>query len=147
MLPTISALECVGVLTEMLERHAETDPTANGFIIDALLHPEGAESIDAMRAAFDADSVDISIAGDKEDVEIELGLRKKRDTPKPRYQPLLEMLMARSKVQWRTPPAEQRDWGTPSLKVYPPREGPKIGRNDSCPCGSGVKYKRCCGRH
>ena len=30
-----------------------------------------------MRAAFDADSVDISIAGDKEDVEIELGLREK----------------------------------------------------------------------
>ena len=21
---------------------------------------------------------------------------------------------------------------------------PKIGRNDSCPCGSGKKYKRCC---
>jgi len=24
------------------------------------------------------------------------------------------------------------------------REGPKIGRNDLCPCGSGLKYKRCC---
>ena len=23
---------------------------------------------------------------------------------------------------------------------------PKIGRNDPCPCGSGKKYKRCCGR-
>jgi len=23
----------------------------------------------------------------------------------------------------------------------------KIGRNDSCPCGSGKKYKRCCGIH
>ena len=22
---------------------------------------------------------------------------------------------------------------------------PKIGRNDPCPCGSGKKYKRCCG--
>ncbi len=22
----------------------------------------------------------------------------------------------------------------------------KVGRNDSCPCGSGRKYKRCCGR-
>ncbi|MBI1910138.1 MAG: preprotein translocase subunit SecA [Deltaproteobacteria bacterium] len=27
-----------------------------------------------------------------------------------------------------------------------PREGPKIGRNDPCPCGSGKKYKKCCGR-
>lgn len=25
-------------------------------------------------------------------------------------------------------------------------EGPKIGRNDPCPCGSGKKYKYCCGR-
>lgn len=26
------------------------------------------------------------------------------------------------------------------------RTGPKIGRNDPCPCGSGKKYKHCCGR-
>ena len=25
------------------------------------------------------------------------------------------------------------------------REGPKIGRNDPCPCGSGRKFKKCCG--
>jgi preprotein translocase subunit SecA len=27
------------------------------------------------------------------------------------------------------------------------REGKKIGRNDPCPCGSGKKYKKCCGRN
>ena len=26
------------------------------------------------------------------------------------------------------------------------RATPKIGRNDPCPCGSGKKYKHCCGR-
>ena len=25
------------------------------------------------------------------------------------------------------------------------REEPKIGRNDPCSCGSGKKYKKCCG--
>ena len=25
------------------------------------------------------------------------------------------------------------------------REGKKIGRNEPCPCGSGKKYKKCCG--
>ena len=25
-------------------------------------------------------------------------------------------------------------------------KGPKVGRNDPCPCGSGKKYKHCCGR-
>ena len=27
------------------------------------------------------------------------------------------------------------------------REGKKIGRNDPCPCGSGKKYKQCCGKN
>ena len=27
-----------------------------------------------------------------------------------------------------------------------PRQGPKVGRNDPCPCGSGKKYKQCCGK-
>ena len=27
-----------------------------------------------------------------------------------------------------------------------PRKVQKIGRNDPCPCGSGKKYKQCCGR-
>ena len=31
-------------------------------------------------------------------------------------------------------------------KVTVVRTGPKIGRNDPCPCGSGKKYKQCCGR-
>jgi preprotein translocase subunit SecA len=26
------------------------------------------------------------------------------------------------------------------------RDAPKVGRNDPCPCGSGKKYKNCCGR-
>ena len=25
------------------------------------------------------------------------------------------------------------------------REQPKVGRNDPCPCGSGRKFKKCCG--
>ncbi len=31
-------------------------------------------------------------------------------------------------------------------KQQPVRRGRKIGRNDPCPCGSGKKYKKCCGR-
>ncbi len=27
-----------------------------------------------------------------------------------------------------------------------PRTSNKIGRNEECPCGSGRKYKNCCGR-
>jgi uncharacterized protein len=35
---------------------------------------------------------------------------------------------------------------TPSAATSMPRQRtPKVGRNDPCPCGSGKKYKRCCG--
>jgi hypothetical protein len=39
----------------------------------------------------------------------------------------------------------------PSSRLFPStytlmRSGPKVGRNDKCPCGSGKKYKKCCWR-
>jgi preprotein translocase subunit SecA len=27
------------------------------------------------------------------------------------------------------------------------RKGATVGRNDPCPCGSGLKYKKCCGKN
>ncbi|MCM1290869.1 MAG: preprotein translocase subunit SecA [Prevotella sp.] len=35
----------------------------------------------------------------------------------------------------------------PQPQRTPVKAGPKIGRNDPCPCGSGKKYKNCCGRN
>ena len=39
--------------------------------------------------------------------------------------------------------------GDGSLQKQPKTASPdgKIGRNDPCPCGSGKKYKNCCGRN
>ncbi len=46
--------------------------------------------------------------------------------------------------------ANERDYYDPSgdvtVKQEPIKVGPKIGRNDPCPCGSGKKYKNCHGR-
>jgi preprotein translocase subunit SecA len=41
-----------------------------------------------------------------------------------------------------THPADRRP--TPVATIH--RDQPRIGRNDPCPCGSGKKYKHCCGR-
>lgn len=44
-------------------------------------------------------------------------------------------------------PNEMTDsFGRPVLRVLP-GAGKKPGRNDPCPCGSGKKYKKCCGRN
>jgi len=49
---------------------------------------------------------------------------------------------------------QQQALGQPPQASAPPepkakpitKAGPKVGRNDPCPCGSGKKYKKCCGR-
>lgn len=60
--------------------------------------------------------------------------------------------------QWKKTPRPAFDGKTPAemleeepslrpskVETYQ-REEPRIGRNDPCPCGSGKKYKKCCGR-
>jgi hypothetical protein len=60
--------------------------------------------------------------------------------------------------QWKKTPRPAFDGKTPAemlaenptfmpskVKTYH-REEPRVGRNDPCPCGSGKKYKKCCGR-
>jgi preprotein translocase subunit SecA len=44
--------------------------------------------------------------------------------------------------------ANENDYFDPStpVKQEPVKVGPKIGRNDPCPCGSGKKYKQCHGK-
>jgi preprotein translocase subunit SecA len=45
--------------------------------------------------------------------------------------------------------ANEKDYFDPSgagVKQEPVRVGPKVGRNDPCPCGSGKKYKQCHGK-
>ncbi len=70
-----------------------------------------------------------------------------------------ESLMTLSRIQLqREQPAEEKlprkkkramsfshgdDEGPMTVK----RQGKKVGRNDPCPCGSGKKYKKCCGRN
>ena len=38
------------------------------------------------------------------------------------------------------------DGDSKSTKREPVRKKMEIGRNEPCPCGSGKKYKNCCGR-
>jgi hypothetical protein len=41
--------------------------------------------------------------------------------------------------------AHGSDWMLePPLSMEPVVHGPKVGRNEPCPCGSGKKYKKCC---
>jgi len=39
----------------------------------------------------------------------------------------------------------RQDYASTVFTPEPRRSTPKVGRNDPCPCGSGKKYKKCCG--
>jgi hypothetical protein len=41
-------------------------------------------------------------------------------------------------------PAQAPESVTPPAPAPARQSSPKIGRNDLCPCGSGLKFKRCC---
>ena len=101
--------------------------TANGMIGN-LVDLKAVESISSIRRAFEKNCVDFTILGDVEDVEIELGLRKRRSTPAT-YPTLRDQLF----------PSSRR-------VTIPQATGKKqkVGRNEPCPCGSGKKYKKCC---
>ena len=77
--------ECIDILARRLKCGAENDPTVNGFLISALIDLEAIKTIGLIRQAFDQQVVDLSIAGDVEDVEMEFGLRRQRSTPRPVY--------------------------------------------------------------
>jgi preprotein translocase subunit SecA len=57
-------------------------------------------------------------------------------------------LMQRRGVKLSAPAKEGDNRNqAPDIKAKPrTAEGEKIGRNDPCPCGSGKKYKKCCGK-
>ena len=61
--------------------------------------------------------------------------------PRPSQEPLRRTQLAKTTV-------ENLGAGEP-VKKAPVRKkaSEKVGRNDPCPCGSGKKYKKCCGMH
>jgi len=58
-----------------------------------------------------------------------------------------EVQQLRERARFRKKGGEWRyvDGKVKSTKEPVVASGPKVGRNDPCPCGSGKKFKKCCG--
>jgi hypothetical protein len=79
--------------------------------------------------------------------------RKKSAPPRGRDDPLMSDIQRGKPVGLfpSSPAASSRkpSWPSDDFNAFhasdvPIRAGPKVGRNDPCPCGSGRKYKKCC---
>ena len=123
--------DCIAGITHRLERYLENDETLNGLLVCDLMNLKAIESVEVIRNAFLAGAVDVSVGGDLEDVEIKLGIRQTRSTPRSGYHICgIHCLHAYHGEKEAARTLHQRK--------------PKLGRNDPCLCGSGKKYKKCC---
>ncbi len=77
--------ECVAVLARQLEHFADQDETLNADLVGTLLDLKAVESASVRERAFAAGCVELAVAGDWEEVQVELGLLAKRKTPSPNF--------------------------------------------------------------
>jgi len=135
--------ECVARLQTQLERFAAQSETLNAFLISSLLDLKAVEAAPVMEQAFAAARVDESVTGDFEDAEVALGLKPARlHPPKPNR---LTEWGARLREQMFMPDELNPGLGGEAEPIEPLVGASKVGRNDPCPCGSGKKFKKCCG--
>jgi hypothetical protein len=76
---------CVEALQAGLEQYTENGETINAFLISYLVDLKAVEAAPLVERAYQADVVDLSVLGDFEDFQIEVGLLKERLTPPPRF--------------------------------------------------------------
>ncbi len=133
---------------QMMRARYTAHTRADIDFIAATIHPESAEDFDAdsaRRWAEESEWVGLEISGtsgggpDDEmgTVAFTARFRDKRGELQTHRE-----LSFFKKVdgEWRF-----RDAQPPELEQVR-REAPKVGRNDPCTCGSGKKYKKCCGK-
>ena len=122
--------EVKGTVKELAEKYGIEVFTMTGFldgINDSLKEPNPIEEMEedtVVSLAFDKESLYKNMVDAKADWLYELPQWDNIFTPE------------RKKELYR----EQKQSGTI-------RKEKKIGRNDPCPCGSGKKYKKCCGKN
>ena len=139
--------EVVPLLEQALVTAGE-DETLAGFVICSLLDVGAKESLPIIQQAFEEDRVDPMVV-EMADVEEHFDLP--RTTPRRGWKHLIEEDEEPFDIGLTEESSEGNgvsgDRGNESREAATPYVAPaKVGRNDPCPCGSGKKYKKCCGQ-
>ena len=145
---------------EVLEFYADSQPEDNvidsdtiGLVIGDVVNLRYKVLLPQLKRLYDKGYVTLSIPGDYQEIEEDI------DTPIKQYHKK-ELLNIQDRYEEITNTWEgykdddEFDDEFDDVFEYddyedlpvtePVRTGPKIGRNDPCPCGSGKKYKKCC---
>lgn len=114
--------ECINLLADQLVQPAHGDPSFNAFIICRLLDLGAVEAAPVIEQAFVDNAVDMTIVGDWEDAQIELGLLRSRQTIGPHINLLGRLLSFREKEPTDAPRKPQQQQSPPQ------RQGKRAAR-------------------
>jgi hypothetical protein len=137
------------------------------WIVNAFMELRYEGAHDLVEALFEADLLDTMIFGDWRDYQAAFapdalpslsanyaydiladyeGLRLQEQERKRRAAQAAERALSRRAAEEAGPAPGGPSQLTSSSATPFVRQTPKVGRNDPCPCGSGRKYKHCCGK-
>lgn len=178
--------EVVDFLCECLSDPTENDATFNTMMSDQLVYLDRDRTVEAVKAAYERDSIDETLTGDFDDFlkgidqYEDMRMGELTSDPLEFYQP--DEIASRQK-RWKQEEAKEaqrlvagsgpasltrliaegeygnaeEDWEVEQTTPVMPQGYNKAasgaavrtehtGRNDPCPCGSGKKFKKCCGK-
>lgn len=122
--------EAHGLFTTMMENMA-SEVTKNLFMLTTV--PEKREQLlDMSHANYSYD--DLSQAHTPSQIVAQAAAMQGQNAPQ------------QTDTQMQMGEAAYAGAGGPTAQKTVMRQHPKVGRNDPCPCGSGKKYKKCCGQ-
>lgn len=78
---------CIEALAKLLANYKKNDPGINGFLILGLCDLKAVDQAPDIKKAFDARRVDLMVMGDWDDVQVELGLKTRKEVSQKRTRP------------------------------------------------------------
>jgi hypothetical protein len=155
---TVSREQVAAYLKGLFQKFKRTPDDVWGWVVNACADIWPAEVMDDIRKAYEDDLIDPRMIG-WDDVEEALALGEETAMARLRQDHPLVSDVHREMSWWYSfrenqKPRMQDDLLLPNPSTLSDFEGfepiyraePKIGRNEPCPCGSGKKFKKCCGR-
>ena len=149
--------EVIGWMDDLLQFYIDNrenedilDATMTSYIEYSALNLRAVELLPKLKILHETDSIDEMMCGDYADVEEEMHSNSDRIGKQtlPAIYTLAENEKRFMENTYNTYKEEERKEEANALisSLIPDEEHmPKVGRNEPCPCGSGKKFKKCCG--
>ncbi|HEY4930271.1 MAG TPA: DUF1186 domain-containing protein [Terriglobales bacterium] len=155
---SLSRDQLVAYFKGLFQKLKRTSDDVWGWLANSCADIWPAEVMEDIRKAYDDDLIDPRMIG-WDDVERALALGEEAAMAKLRRNNTLVSDVHKELSWWycfrenqkpsvRDNLLTPREFSRPDPAVFNPiyRAEPKVGRNEPCPCGTGKKFKKCCGR-